>query len=94
LNIETTTVAGTIPNRTESVKTGDEEDEEDESTDSVITFTLDPTGKNLITSHKSGLLCTWDLNGKKIIVNYIFRKFLIYFNFFRKKINQILASSS
>ncbi|XP_060871087.1 transducin beta-like protein 3 [Metopolophium dirhodum] len=66
LDIETTTLVDTIPQRTGSVKTGDEEDEEDECTDSVITFTLDPTSKNLITSHKSGLLCTWDWNERKL----------------------------
>jgi len=91
LDIETTTLVDTIPQRTGSDKTGDEEDEEDECTDSVITFTLDPTSKNLITSHKSGLLCTWDWNGKIIISNiiylsstfssYILIVFLIYFDF-------------
>lgn len=75
LDVETTTLVDTIPRRSESVNTGDEEDEEDESTDSVITFTLDPTSKNLITSHKSGLLCTWDWNGKILTLRY-------YFNFF------------
>lgn len=63
LDVETTTVVDTIPRLTDSVKTGDEEDEEDESADTVITFSLDPTCKTLITSHKSGLLCSWDWNG-------------------------------
>lgn len=66
LDVETTTLIDTVPKRTENVKTGDDEDEEDESADAVITFTLDPTSKNLITSHKSGLLCTWDWNGKTL----------------------------
>lgn len=65
MDVETTTLVDTIPARcNNSEKTGDEEDEEDESTDAVITFTLDSTSKNLISSHKSGLLCTWDWNGK------------------------------
>jgi len=74
LDIETTTLVDTIPRRTESIKTGDEEDEEDESADSVITFTLDSNSKILITSHKSGLLCTWDWNGNiltKLIIKTI-----------------------
>jgi len=79
LDTEATTVVDTIPQRTGSVKTGDEEDEEDECTDSVITFTLDPTSKNLITSHKSGLLCTWDWNGKIIISYYIFNTIINIF---------------
>lgn len=72
LDIETTTVVDTIPRRIDTVKTGDEEDEEDESTDSVITFTLDPNSKYLITSHKSGLLCSWDWNGM-IFITYLMK---------------------
>lgn len=64
LDVETTRLIDTIPRRTDTLKTGDEEDEEDESADTVITFTLDPTSKNVITSHKSGLLCIWDWKGK------------------------------
>lgn len=79
MDIETTTLVDTIPKRTESVKTGDEEDEEDEGIDSVVTFTLDPTCKNLITSHKSGLLCTWDWNGKLIIRYYSHNKIVNIF---------------
>lgn len=63
LDVETTTLVDTIPRRTDSVKTGDEEDEEDESADTVITFSLDASCTTLVTSHKSGLLCTWDWNG-------------------------------
>ncbi|XP_050423894.1 transducin beta-like protein 3 [Adelges cooleyi] len=70
LDIETTTIVDTVPRRTNSVKTGDEEDEEDESADAVITFTLDPTSKNLITSHKSGLLCFWDWTDKKLLKSW------------------------
>lgn len=67
MDIETTTIIDTIPRRIESVQTGDEEDEEDEAADNVITFSLDPANKILVTSHKSGLLCTWDWNGKILI---------------------------
>lgn len=56
-----------IPRRNESEKTGDEEDEEDESADTVLTFSLDPTSSKLVTSHKSGLLCTWDWIGMFLI---------------------------
>lgn len=70
LDIETTTIVDTIPRRTESVKTGDEEDEEDEAADNIITFSLDPTNKNLVTSHKSGLICTWDWNGKLLVLDF------------------------
>lgn len=67
LDVETTTLVDTIPRRTDSVKTGDEEDEEDESADTVMTFSLDSKSKCLVTSHKSGLLCTWDWNGEILL---------------------------
>lgn len=67
LDVETTTIVDTIPRRNVIEKTGDEEDEEDESADTVITFSLDSTCSKLVTSHKSGLLCTWDWNGKFLI---------------------------
>lgn len=64
LDIESTTVVDTIPKLSDSVKTGDEEDEENLCIDTIITFTLDPSNIHCITSHKSGLLCTWNLSGK------------------------------
>lgn len=69
LDIETTTLVDTIPRHIDTARTGDEEDEEDESADSIVTFTLDQNGKYLITSHKSGLMCSWDWNGN---IYYIF----------------------
>lgn len=71
LDIETTTIVDTIPKFSDSVKTGDEEDEEDLSIDTIVTFTLDPSSKHFITSHKSGLLCTWNWSGKVLFFNKI-----------------------